>query len=166
MTGDNMLNDFWLSLEYLPLAEHIGGTWWFPLLESLHVVSITLVLGAILMLDLRLMGVAALSSKITDLVSDLVPWALAAFILALITGLGLFITRASAHMSNPAFQWKLILIALAGLNMAIFHFRIYRNVWQWDSTAAIPGSARIAGACSLFLWSVVMLSGRWVGHII
>ncbi len=161
-----MLNDFWLSLEYLPLAEHIGGTWWFPLLESLHVVSITLVMGAILMLDLRLMGVAARSNPITDMVRDLVPWAIAAFVIAVITGLGLFVTRASAHMTNPAFQWKLVLIALAGLNMAVFHFRIYRKVWQWDMASTIPIQARIAGAGSLFLWTGVMLSGRWVGHII
>jgi hypothetical protein len=161
-----LLDEFWLKLEYLPLAEHIGGTWWFPLLESIHVVSITLVLGAILMLDLRLIGVAARSNAITDMVRDLVPWALAAFIIAVITGLGLFITRASAHMNNPAFQLKLILIVLAGLNMGIFHFRFYRNVWQWNMAANIPIPVRIAGAGSLFLWAGVMLSGRWVGHII
>ena len=159
-------NDFWLSLEYLPLAEHIGGTWWFPLLESLHVVSITLVVGAILMLDLRLIGVAARSAEVTSMVRELVPWALAAFVVALVTGIGLFITRASAHMNNPAFQWKLVLMALAGLNMAVFHFRIYRDVWQWNISQAIPIQARLSGALSLILWGGVMLSGRWVGHLI
>jgi hypothetical protein len=160
------MNDFWLSLEYLPLAMHIGGTWWFPLLESLHVVSITLVVGAILMLDLRLIGVAARANAVTDLVRELVPWALAAFVVALITGLGLFITRASAHMNNPAFQWKLVLMALAAINMALFHFRVYRDVWQWNTAAAIPMQAKIAGITSLLLWAGVMLSGRWVGHLI
>jgi hypothetical protein len=160
------VNEFWLSLEYLPLAMHIGGTWWFPLLESLHVVSITLVVGAILMLDLRLMGLAATSNAVSDMVRELVPWALAAFVVAVITGLGLFITRASAHMANPAFQWKLALMVLAGLNMAVFHFRVYRDVWQWNNTLVVPLRAKIAGASSLLLWAGVMLSGRWVGHLI
>jgi hypothetical protein len=160
------LDDFWLRLEYLPLAEHIGATWWFPLLESLHVVSITLVVGAILMLDLRLMGVAALNQRVTDMLRELVPWALGAFVVAVVTGLGLFITRASAHMGNSAFQWKLVLLLLAGLNMALFHFRIHRSVKLWDTQTATPLSARLAGAVSLLLWCGVMLSGRWVGHLI
>ena len=161
-----MLDEFWLSLEYLPLAQHIGGTWWFPLINSLHVLSITLMIGAILMLDLRLMGAAARTNAITSMVRDLVPWALAAFVIAVITGLGLFITRASAHMNNPAFQWKLVLMALAALNMCLFHFRTYRRVWQWDTALAIPLGARLAGGLSLLLWGGVMLSGRWVGHLI
>ncbi|MDT8429476.1 MAG: DUF6644 family protein [Pseudomonadales bacterium] len=161
-----MLNEFWLSLEYLPLAMEIGATWWFPLLESLHVISITLLVGSILMVDLRLLGVAALSYAVSKMVRELVPWTLLAFIVAVITGLGLFITRASAHMANPAFQWKLGLLALAGLNMAFFHFRSYRQVSLWDGSSTIPWQARLAGAMSLLLWSAVMLSGRWVGHII
>ncbi len=161
-----MLDEFWLSLETLPLAQEIGATWWFPLVNSLHVVSISFVLGAIFMLDLRLMGVAARSNAITDMVRDLVPWALAAFVIAVITGLGLFITRAYAHMHNPAFLWKLALMALAGLNMAVFHLRIYRHVWRWDTSMAVPAHARLAGVLSLLLWSGVMLSGRWVGHLI
>lgn len=161
-----MLDEFWLSLEYLPLAMEIGATWWFPLLESLHVLSITLLLGSILMVDLRLLGVAAMSYAVSRMIRELVPWTLLAFIVAVITGIGLFITRASAHMNNPAFQWKLGLLALAGLNMAFFHFRSYRQVSHWDEDSRLPWQARLAGALSLLLWSAVMLSGRWVGHII
>lgn len=160
------LNEFWLSLEYLWIAQEIGATWWFPLFNSLHVVSITFVVGAILMLDLRLMGLAARSSAVRSMVRELVPWALAAFVVAVLTGIALFITRASAHMNNPAFQWKLILMALAGLNMALFHFRTYRHVLQWDQAAIIPWQAKLAGGSSLLLWAGVMLSGRWVGHLI
>ena len=161
-----MLNEFWLSLEYLPLAMEIGATWWFPLLESIHVVSITLLLGSILMVDLRLLGIAAMPYAVSGMIRELVPWTLMAFIVSVITGLGLFITRASAHMNNPAFQWKLILLALAGINMLYFHGRGYRQIAQWDTGSSMPWQGRLAGALSLLLWSGVMLSGRWVGHII
>ena len=78
----------------------------------------------------------------------------------------MFITRAAGHLENPAFQSKLVLLVLAGLNMAYFHFRVYRHVQQWNEVADTPTQVKIAGFLSLFLWSGVMLAGRWVGHIV
>lgn len=161
-----MLNEFWLWLEYLPVAGHIGATWWFPLMESIHVVSITLMLGAILMLDLRVLGLAANSYAVSRMSKELVPWSATAFLVATLTGIAMFITRASVHVLNPAFQIKMLLIVLAGINIAIFHLRIFRTVPQWDTSTKSPSSARIVAGASLFLWCGVMLAGRWVGHVI
>lgn len=97
-------HEFWLNLEYTWLAEQIGATWLFPLFNSLHVVSITLMLGTLLMLDLRLTGIAARAYPYRVLSQDFLPWVWLAFVVAVVTGGGLFITRASAHVLNPAFQ--------------------------------------------------------------
>ena len=86
--------------------------------------------------------------------------------MAVITGLGMFITRADSHLENPAFQSKLVLLVLAGINMAYFHFKLYKNIEQSDSSENIPTQIKIAGGLSLFLWAGVMLGGRWIGHII
>lgn len=161
-----MLNEFWLWLEYLPIAGHIGATWWFPLMESIHVVSITLMLGAILMLDLRVLGLAANTYAVSSMSRELVPWSAAAFVVATLTGTAMFITRASAHALNPAFQIKMLLILIAGINIAIFHFHIFRTISDWDRSTIIPRGARIVASASLFLWCGVMLAGRWVGHVI
>ncbi|MDP2140920.1 MAG: hypothetical protein Q8L20_08925 [Gammaproteobacteria bacterium] len=161
-----MLNDFWLWLEYLPIAGHIGATWWFPLMESIHVVSITLMLGAILMLDLRLLGLAANSYTVSAMSKELVPWSAGAFVMACVTGVAMFITRASAHVLNPAFQIKMLLILLAGINIVLFHFWILRTTPPWDSSSNTPTTARMMAGASLFLWCGVMLAGRWVGHVI
>jgi len=161
-----VLNEFWLWLEYLPIAGHIGATWWFPLMESLHVVSITLMLGAILMLDLRVLGLAASGYTVSRMSRELVPWSAAAFVVATLTGTAMFITRASAHVLNPAFQIKMLLILVAGINIAIFHFRIFRTVSHWDISTKAPASARMVAGASLFLWCGAMLAGRWVGHVI
>ena len=131
-------SEFWLQIEYWPLSQHIGATWWFPLLNSLHVLSMALMLGGLLMLDLRSLG------------QDFLPWVWSAFIVAVITGLGLFITRASAHVLNPAFQWKVGLMLCAGINMVL----VGRLPPRWS------------GALSLLLWAGVVLAGRWMGHII
>lgn len=156
-----LMHEFWVQLEYLPLAEWIGATWWFPLLNSLHVLSVTGMLGALLMLDLRVIGVAARSYSLAVIRQDFVPWVWATFVLAVITGLGMFITRASAHVLNVAFQWKMVLLALAGVNLWILHRRISRQ----DLGETLPAGLRLTGLASLLLWAGVMLGGRWMGHI-
>ncbi len=161
-----MLNEFWLSLEYLPLAGEIGATAWFPVMESLHVLSITFLLGAILMVDLRVLGAAGRACSVNSFVSELVPWAAWAFVFANITGLAMFITRASAHAANPAFQIKMALLLLAGLNIAYFHFRAMPAILRAHDASVMPHQARIAAGVSLFLWCAIMLAGRWVGHVV
>jgi hypothetical protein len=158
------LTDLWSWLENLPIAMRIGESWWFPLLESIHVVSITFVFGSLLMVDLRLIGVAARSYAVSRMSNELVPWTWGAFVLSALTGVGLFITQANHYMDNPAFKIKIFLLALAGINMTLFHFGVFRNVANWDATTT-PSSAKASGALSLFLWAGVMLAGRWVGHL-
>jgi len=162
-----MLNhEFWLSLEYLSLAEEIGATWLFPLFNSLHVLSITLMLGALLMLDLRLAGFAAKVYPFSDLNRDFFPWIWTAFVIAVITGIALFITRASAHVLNPAFQWKMVLMLFAGLNMLALHWILRTMATGLRAGETPPLWVRLSGATSLLLWAGVMLGGRWMGHIV
>ncbi|MBC7984835.1 MAG: hypothetical protein H7Y02_13385 [Candidatus Obscuribacterales bacterium] len=159
------LAEFWLWLENLPLALRIGESWWFPLLESLHVVAITFVVGAILMVDLRLLNLAARRYSVSRIAGELVPWTWGAFVISVLTGAGLFITRAEHYAGNAAFQIKIILLVLAGINMAALHFIAFRNVAKWDTAVPTTSAARIAGAASLLLWMGVMLAGRWIGHL-
>lgn len=157
---------FLLALENWSLSQLIASTNWFPLLESFHVIAAALVVGSILWVDLRLLGLAAVRYPITTLSTQLVPWTWGAFVVATITGVGMFITRAASHVTNPAFQWKMALLVLAGANMAYFHFRVYKSIHEWDEVIATPRQLKIIGATSLLLWSGVMLAGRWVGHIV
>jgi hypothetical protein len=159
------LTELWTWLENLPLAMRIGESWWFPLLESLHVVGVTLVFGSLLMVDLRLIGVAARGYAVSRMSKELVPWTWAAFALSLLTGFGLFMTRAEHYAGNIAFQLKMLALLLAGINMLVFHFGVFRSVANWDASAATPNNAKVAGALSLLLWIAVMLAGRWVGHL-
>ena len=157
---------FWIDIENWPISWEIGGTAWFPFLESIHVIAAAFVVGSILMLDLRLLGLAAANYAITTLSKELLPWSWGAFTVATITGVGMFITRAASHVVNPAFQWKIFLLLLAGVNMAYFHFRVYAQIQQWDTTVATPTQLKVIGGLSLLTWSGVMLAGRWIGHII
>ena len=160
-----MLSDLWTWLEGLPLSQDIAISWWFPFLESIHVVAITMVVGSILMVDLRLLGFAARLYPASRIWRELVPWTWGAFILSLPTGFGMFMTRAGHYAGNPAFRLKLLLLLLAGLNMAIFQLRSIRSVESWDTNERPPTAARVAGAASLLLWAGVVLAGRWTGHL-
>lgn len=162
--GDLLNHEFWLSLEYLSLAEQIGATWLFPLFNSLHVLSVCFMLAALLMLDLRIAGLAAMRYSIDQMSRDFLPWIWFAFVLATATGLALFITRASAHVLNPAFQWKAVLMLLAAINMLAFHWRSRRSVSAPD--IGLPLWVRVSGITSLILWLGVTLAGRWMGHIV
>ena len=166
MISGFLKSTLWLDIEEWTISWTIGGTNWFPLLESIHVIAAAMVVGTILWVDLRLIGVAAVQYPITTMSRELVPWTWGAFVVATITGIGMFITRAASHVLNPAFQSKMVLLVLAGLNMAYFHFKLYKDIAQCDSLTVTSTQLKIAGSLSLFLWAGVMLAGRWIGHII
>ncbi len=135
----------------------------FPVLESLHVLAITLVFGTILIVDLRLVGYAARRRSANRLITELLPFTWGAFVVAIITGSLLFASNAVAYAANTEFRLKLLAIVAAGINMAIFHATTQRTIAQWDETAAPPFAARAAGVLSLVLWTLVIFLGRWIG---
>ncbi|MDX1490510.1 MAG: DUF6644 family protein [Pseudohongiellaceae bacterium] len=158
--------DIWLFLELLPFSQEVGATAWFPFVESIHVLSIVLMLGAILMVDLRILGLSAMPYSAAQLLREFVPWSAVGFVIASVTGVIMFMTRAATHIENPAFQIKLLLLLLGGINIVCFHFR-EKALLAHDSVAVdIPISAKIHAALSLSIWIGVMVAGRWVGHVV
>ena len=159
------LSDFWTWLESLTIATYIGETWWFPFLESIHVIAATFVVGSILMVDLRLLGLAARNHPVSRITKETFLWTGGAFALSTLSGLGMFVGQANRYMGNRAFQVKLVLLVLAGINMAVFHLRTSRSIATWDAAAATTVAAKFGGAGSLLLWISIMLAGRWIGHL-
>ena len=158
------MTEFWSWLEMLPLSARIGESWWFPLLESIHVLGAMFVVGSILWVDLRLLGAAGNRYPLARYTRELLAWTWGAFAIALITGFGMFMTRASWYVTNRAFQIKLLLLVLAAANMALFHLWGRRGPGSADAPAA-NGAGKFAGALSLGIWIGVTLAGRWTGHL-
>jgi len=152
------------SLESSGLAVTIRESLYlFPVIESLHVMGLTMVFGTIAILDLRLLGVASTHRPFTKVASDVVRWTWSAFGLTVMTGLLMFITNASGYFNNLQFRWKMALLALGGINMLIFELTTGRSVRRWDQDAIPPFAGRFAGALSLIFWIGVIFLGRWVG---
>lgn len=154
----------WESIQYSPLGIFIAeSTWAFPTIETIHVIALVTVLGTILVMDLRLLGVASKNYPVTAMSRDTLKWTWGAFVLAAITGTLLFISKSSSYMINPFFVGKMVLLALAGLNMAYFHRVTWKTVSEWDQSPVVPTGAKVAGITSLAFWIVIVFLGRAIG---
>jgi hypothetical protein len=151
-------------LENSSLADNIReNDLLFPLIESVHVVAICLVVGSILAVDLRLLGFASLNRPISRVTAGILPLTWGAFVVAVTSGGLLFISNATKYLGNGFFVAKLCLIAVAGLNMAIFHFIGAKDLPRWENDRRPPLPARLAGGVSIVLWIAVVACGRWIG---
>jgi len=156
--------DLWERIEYSSLGITIAeSTWMFPTIETLHVIALVTVIGTIAIVDLRLIGVASRGHRVSLLAKDTLPLTWAAFGLAAITGGLLFVSKASTYMGNPYFLWKLVLLALAGLNMMYLHLTTWRTVEHWEQDPSFPFAAKLAGWLSLIFWIGVVFCGRMIG---
>ena len=159
-----ILQGLWQGLENSGLGQYIASSSWaFPTIETVHVITIVTVLGSIAVVDLRLLGVASTETKVTELSHDTLPLTWGAFGVAVVTGLLLFVSKATTYMANPYFISKMVLIALAGANMLVFHFLTWRTINDWDGRPQVPLAAKIAGGTSLGFWILVVFVARTIG---
>jgi hypothetical protein len=160
--------DILTALHESTLAGIVGGDatgseWVFPIVETVHVLALATVFGSIAMVDLRLLGISSRHSRVSRLSDEVLPWTWSAFVIAAISGSLMFISKAPTYWANPQFDVKFLAMFLAGVNMMVFQFGVYRRVADWDTALPTPLTARLAGAASISLWVVVIFMGRWIG---
>lgn len=159
-----MIHEILDQLTNTPLATAIReGDIWFPWLETVHVLAVTLVFGTIVMVDLRLLGLRGYRVSTATVIHELVPWTWGAFVLAVVSGSALFVSKAETYADNTFFRLKMAALLFAGLNMMIFHLGAYRSISDWDTASIRPLGARLAGGLSLACWLAVLCCGRWIG---
>jgi putative copper export protein len=142
-----------------------GTEWNFPIIETVHVLCLAIVFGSIAMVDLRLLGLNSRQHPFTRVYKELIWWTWWAFLLAAVSGSILATGKIEDYVRSPQVFWKFFLMALAGLNMLLFHFGAFRRVQEWDAMESPPGQARLAGALSLACWIGVVFFGRWIGFV-
>ncbi|MFW5824598.1 MAG: hypothetical protein ACOCVV_06505 [Marinobacter sp.] len=145
----------WLS----PLADVIGPV--YPWLNGLHVLSIGL-LGAIVILDLRLLGAfrTVAVSQLAGPSVQVAAWGLAS---AITTGLLLFSVQPAHYLSNPAFLAKLAIVAIGLINTLLLRLG---SAWQTLlRDRPVPARARAAAGASLASWTAAIFAGRWIAYL-
>lgn len=154
------------ALEITWLHRMMQPPWVFPIVETVHHIGMALLVGSITLFDLRLLGLAMRDQPVSRLAERLLPSTWAAFAIMIASGSLLFIASPTTkYCFNPALQIKLMLIVVAGLNMAVFHFTVYRRVEGWDKSHITPVGARLVGSFSVLLWAGVIAAGRWIGFV-
>lgn len=138
-----------------------GVTWAFPLIETIHILALAVLLGAIMLIDFRLLGIAVRripAPKMQRELSGYINWSLA---IILVTGVMLFLSEALKAYDNAAFLPKITLLALAML----FHYTVHNRTTLNASPAGTGGAAKVVAVVSLCLWFGVGMAGRAIGFV-
>jgi len=137
--------------------------WLYPLVEVVHIIGFSVLVGAVVMFDLRILGLSK-GIAVTALARHLLTWAVAALLLIVPAGLMMFSAHPHDFAGNDVFALKLCLIAAAGLNALVFHVGTYRSVQQWNTHHKAPGLARTQALVSMALWIAVICCGRLLAY--
>ena len=155
------------------LAQLVDGTalnawvnaevWLWPLLEIIHFLGLSLLLGAMLVVDLRLAGFMRVLSLRT--VHTLLPLAGFGFAMNLFSGALFFVGDPHRYAANIGFRWKMVLIAAAGLNALWHAWKIAPAAKTWPAHGDTSNLAKSIAYVSLVLWLGVLLLGRLIPYL-
>jgi hypothetical protein len=135
----------------------------YAITESTHVISIMLFVGTIAMVDLRLLGISYSKVPVTQMLSRMLPWTVAGFVLLVITGGMLFLAIPIRTYHSLWFRLKCLTILIAAVNIAVFTFKVERDKAAWD-LGPVPRKAKISAAVSLTAWACVIIFGRLIAY--
>ena len=156
--------DFLAWLETTQIANAIRTIpWMYPAFETSHYIGLSLLVGGIMLIDLRVLGVAR-SLPLKSMIG-LLPFVWVGFIINLITGSLLFIYGATQFGTNKAFLVKMTFILFAGINALAFDFAVRRSGSDWVSNDRPPPLVKIFATLSFALWLCVVTTGRWMAYI-
>ena len=159
MTLDTALRALEVALRTSPPGVWVRhSVWGWPVLESLHFMGMSVLIGTIGLFDLRLLGFAR--GVPYAALQRLIPLGIGAYTLNLMTGFIFLSGMPDQYLWNPAFRFKVTFMAVAGLNVLFFYSRVFRRLQTLSPDSAPPFSARVAGAVSLAMWIGVMSAGR------
>jgi hypothetical protein len=128
-----------------------------PIVQTVHLLSIAMVLGSIVLLDLRVLGLAAPGQSPSEMAARLAPWTWSALVLLLLSGLIFVLARPRRYFTNPVFAIKFALL----LPALWLSFALYRRLRD-ERYRRVP--ARVLAAGSLIAWIGVILAGRWIAY--
>jgi len=153
------------AIERLPLAMAMRHELWlYPAVEIFHIIGFVTLVGSIIVLDMRLLGLSK-ALPVSLLARHTLPWSMGALLLIVPTGLLMFVAHAGDFISNPAFITKMSLLFCAATNAAVFHAGVFRGVAGWDSGVATPAAAKMHALISLLIWLGVLSCGRLLAYI-
>ena len=149
-------------LKSASIATFVNTTAWaWPLNETIHFIGLSLVLGVVLVVNLRILGV--MKNVSFAALHRLLPWGILGFAVNLITGILFFITIPEQYTQNVALHWKVVLMLIAAAN--VLYFTLFEEAWALGPGDDAPPTARVIAASTIFLWIGVIYFGRMMPFI-
>jgi hypothetical protein len=153
----------WLAATPGSIALH-ESRYMYLIVLSVHVLALCLFVGTAAMLDLRLLGLTMQTVRVSEVMTRLLPWTLAGFVVMVTSGSLLFYAAPLLRYQNVFFRAKMATLVLAGLNVLVFHKTVYRRLAEWDLDPVPPRVARMAGGLALILWATLIMLGRMIPY--
>jgi len=154
--------------------EWLGNTSWsislhesryvFLLVLMIHVLTLSVFVGTAAMIDLRLLGKTMTRVPVSQVVTRLLPWSEAGFLVMVVTGTLLFYAAPVARYENVFFRLKMAALLIAVMNVWVFRRTIYRRIGEWDLDPVPPRRVRVVGALSLILLAIIITAGRMMAY--
>jgi hypothetical protein len=132
--------------------------WGWPATESVHFIGLSLLFGTVVLWDLRLLGVAKRIPFVA--LHELLRWTLVGFVLSAGSGVMFLMAEPAEYVYNPSFHFKMLCLAIAGLNAAAFYVSGYGRTVMHGAQDAVPRTAKLFAAISLLAWLGVIVFGR------
>ena len=142
------------------------SVWAEPIIETIHVLTLGVFLGFVILLDLRLLDLALRRTPVSTVFKQLNPWLFGSFGVMLVTGISLFAGDPVLFYGTIFFKLKMLMLLAAALNVVIFGLTSGRTMMQWDVLPATPRGARITAVLSLVLWIAVVACGRGIAYVL
>lgn len=142
-----------------PLVEMRSSPWLFPVIATLHLFGLALIGGAVLLVDLRLLGFGLRQTPVASFAQDAERWLIRGLCIAIPTGILLFMCFATKYYYLAFFWVKLATLVL----VIVFTFSVRRRVVLADDSRVNLAWSRVVAVVSLSLWTVVALGGRYIG---
>ena len=147
-------------VQFSPPLIAMRSSWWlFPVIATIHLMGLAVIGGAVLLVDLRLLGLGLRAQPVAQLARDAERWLIGGLIVMVSTGLLLFMCFATKYYYLTFFWVKLAALIL----VTVFAFSVRRRVAMADEAQVRPLWNRLVAAVSLSLWTIVALGGRWIG---
>lgn len=140
------------------------STWAYPVVETVHIIGFSILVGSILVVDLRLLGWRR-QSMLGSFVRSVLPVTLLSTLLVVPTGVLLFVAHANDLVGNVAFVTKMLLLFAAATNAAMFHVGPYRAELEMPVGAPPRASTRWFASVSIALWLSIITMGRWIAYV-
>ncbi|HEY4340637.1 MAG TPA: DUF6644 family protein [Steroidobacteraceae bacterium] len=142
------------------------SVWAEPIIETIHVLTLGVFLGFVILLDLRLLDLVLRRTPVSTIFRQLNPWLFGSFAVMIVTGITLFTGDPVLFYGTIFFKLKMLMLLAAALNVVVFNFTIGRTMMQWDLLPVTPRGAKITGILSLVLWIAVVACGRGIAYVL